>query len=358
MGSTVGQWRNSVSRTPDRASFPRSKRRCSGKPPMQHPMESLLDSIADVTKATLSDLDGEDLLSATKPSLDRYLAELDLLPPLSAQEEHEVALRARDGDAGALERLVCANLRFVVSEAKKWRGRRLSLEDLIAEGNVGLLTAARKFDPERGVKFISYAVWWIRQAILLALAEQGHSVRIPLNRTADLSRITRSAETLRQELHREPTPEELAKATGLALGTVKALSVLSIPPKRLGAMRQTDSGPELQFDLPDEHSDTSQQTMHAARSEVIARALESLSPRESKVLRLHYGFDGEEYTLTEIGTMLGVSRERVRQIKEKALEKLRATPELALEAGHEPATAPTPNATLRRRTAKRLVRAA
>jgi RNA polymerase primary sigma factor len=302
---------------------------------------------------TLADLEK---LPATKPCFDRYREELAAFSLITAEEEVEVARRAVAGDAEALERLVCANLRFVVSEAKRWRGRGLAIEDLIAEGNVGLLTAARKFDPERGFKFISYAVHWIRQAILKALATQGHCVCIPLNQSASLSKLSRARARLSNELHREPTLEELAKATGLALGTVKALSVLSIPPKRLGAMRQTDSGPELQFDLPDDRSDTAQQTMHAARSEVIARALSSLSPREAKVLRLHYGFDGEEYTLTEIGTMLGVSRERIRQIKEKALEKLRATPELALEVGHEPATAPTPNAPLRR--AKRLVRAA
>src|SRR6187455_283287 len=149
--------------------------------------------------------------------LDQYLYEVSTYPLLKPVEEIALARRIRSGDQDALQELVKRNLRFVISVAKKYQNRGLPLIDLIGEGNVGLLTAARKFDPDQGVKFISYAVWWIRQAILASLARHGRTVRVPLNRTADLSKIVRTAEALRQELKREPTPEEIAQATGLAL---------------------------------------------------------------------------------------------------------------------------------------------
>src|SRR5258706_7075259 len=148
--------------------------------------------------------------------LDQYLYEVSTYPLLKGNEEIEVARKIRAGDQDALQELVKRNLRFVISVAKKYQNRGLPLIDLIGEGNVGLLTAARKFDPDQGVKFISYAVWWIRQAILSALARQGRTVRVPLNRTADLSRIIKASEILRQKLRREPTPEELSQLTGLS----------------------------------------------------------------------------------------------------------------------------------------------
>lgn len=307
-----------------------------------HPLKGLLDSVASVTLSDLDEIEPSGWVAA----LDQYLGELKALPPLSAAEEAEVARRAKAGDAEALERLVCANTRYVVSVAKGYRGRGLSLEDLIGEGNLGLLTAARKFDPERGHKFITYAVWWIRQAILAALAEQGRSVRLPLAQGTNLVRLTRATERLRKEFRREPTPEELAKETGLSQEIVRNLSAVSIPPVRLGTA-QPDSDVRPEFDLPDEASDTAQPAMDAGRTEAIARALQGLSARDAKMLRLRYGLDGEEHTLEEIGGMFGVSRERVRQICAKALEKLRRNADLALEAGQEPVDEAIPIRALR-----------
>src|SRR6059036_1779679 len=159
--------------------------------------------------------------------LDQYLYEVSTYPLLKGTEEIEVARRIRAGDPDALQELVQRNLRFVISVAKKYQNRGMPLIDLIGEGNVGLLTAARKFDPDQGVKFISYAVWWIRQAILAAIARHGRTVRVPLNRTADLSRITRTSETLRQELRREPTAEEVAAEVGLSVELVQSLAALN-----------------------------------------------------------------------------------------------------------------------------------
>ena len=159
--------------------------------------------------------------------LDQYLYEVSVTPLLKPHEEIELAKKVRSGDHDAMQELVRRNLRFVISVAKKYQNRGLPLTDLIGEGNVGLMTAARKFDPDQGVKFISYAVWWIRQAILASLARQGRTVRVPLNRTADLSKIVRTAEVLRQKLRREPTPEEVSQATGLSLEVVQSLAALN-----------------------------------------------------------------------------------------------------------------------------------
>src|SRR4026209_1534996 len=167
--------------------------------------------------------------------LDQYLYEVSTYPLLKGTEEIELAKKIRAGDQDSLQELVKRNLRFVISVAKKYQNRGLPLIDLIGEGNVGLLTAARKFDPDQGVKFISYAVWWIRQSILAALARQGRTVRVPLNRTADLSRIVRSSENLRRDLEREPTYEEIAEKTGLAVDVVRSLAALNTSDIRLAA---------------------------------------------------------------------------------------------------------------------------
>jgi RNA polymerase primary sigma factor len=217
------------------------------------------------------------------------------------------------------------NLRFVISVAKKYQNRGLALTDLIGEGNVGLLTAARKFDPDQGVKFISYAVWWIRQAILASLARQGRTVRVPLNRTADLSRIVRAAETLRQELRREPTPEEIAHATGLSVDVVQSLAALNTSEVRLDAPLDPEGDRSLMDRFIAEDSNSAEdQAMDAFLSEEIESALRTLAPRDAKVLRLYFGLDdGREHTLEEIGGMLGVTRERVRQLRDRALKRLR-----------------------------------
>src|SRR5215813_10890447 len=257
--------------------------------------------------------------------LDQYLYEVSKTPLLTPQQEIAIAKLVRIGDQEAMQELVKRNLRFVISVAKKYQNRGLPLTDLIGEGNVGLLTAARKFDPDQGVKFISYAVWWIRQAILASLARQGRTVRVPLNRTADLSRIVRTAEALRQELRREPTPEEIAKSTGLSLDVVQSLAALNTADVRLDAPLDPEGDRSLidRF-IADEQGDPEEQAMDRFLSEEIESALRTLPPRDAKVLRLYFGLDGgREHTLEEIGGMLGVTRERVRQLRDRALKRLR-----------------------------------
>jgi RNA polymerase primary sigma factor len=262
---------------------------------------------------------------ADRDILDQYLYEVSQTPLLSAQQEVAIARRVRAGDEEAMQELVKRNLRFVISVAKKYQNRGMALTDLIGEGNVGLLTAARKFDPDQGVKFISYAVWWIRQSILASLARQGRTVRVPLNRTADLSRIIRTAETLRQELRREPTPEEIGAATGLSLEVVQSLAALNTADVRLDAPLDPEGERSLidRF-VADEQGDAEAQAMDKFLSEEIDRALTTLPPRDAKVLRLYFGLDGgREHTLEEIGGMLGVTRERVRQLRDRALKRLK-----------------------------------
>lgn len=257
--------------------------------------------------------------------LDQYLYEVSKTPLLTPQEEIALARRVRAGDQEAMQELAKRNLRFVISVAKKYQNRGLPLSDLIGEGNVGLLTAARKFDPDQGVKFISYAVWWIRQAILAALARQGRTVRVPLNRTADLSRIVRTAEALRQELRREPTPEELSAATGLSLEVVQSLAALNTGEVRLDAPLDPDGDRALiERFIAEDLPDTEEKTMERFLSDEVEAALKTLPPRDAKVLRLYFGLDGgREHTLEEIGSMLGVTRERVRQLRDRALKRLR-----------------------------------
>jgi RNA polymerase primary sigma factor len=262
---------------------------------------------------------------ADRDILDQYLFEVSKTPLLTPAEETAIARLVRAGDAQAMQELIRRNLRFVISVAKKYQNRGMGLSDLIGEGNLGLLTAARKFDPDQGVKFISYAVWWIRQSILAALARHGRTVRVPLNRTADLSRITRTAETLRQELLREPTPEEIAGKTGLAVDVVRALAALNTAEVRLDAPLDPESERSLidRF-IADEQNDPEARAMERFLTEQIELALRTLSARDAKVLRLYFGLDGgREHTLEEIGGMLGVTRERVRELRVLALKRLR-----------------------------------
>jgi RNA polymerase primary sigma factor len=262
---------------------------------------------------------------ADRDILDQYLYEVSQTPLLTPQQEMAIARLVQAGDADAMQELIKRNLRFVISVAKKYQNRGLGLSDLIGEGNLGLLTAARKFDPDQGVKFISYAVWWIRQSILAALARQGRTVRVPLNRTADLSRITRISETLRQGLRREPTPEEIAAETGLAVDVVRSLSALNTVEVRLDAPLDPENERSMiERFIADEQGDPEEQAMERFLSEQIDTALSSLTPRDAKVLRLYFGLDGgREHTLEEIGGMLGVTRERVRQLRDRALKRLR-----------------------------------
>ncbi|MGD2216120.1 MAG: RNA polymerase sigma factor RpoD/SigA [Gemmatimonadales bacterium] len=264
--------------------------------------------------------------AATPPgSLDQYLREISAYPLIDRDEEGVLARKIRRGDRVALEKLVNSNLRFVVSIAKKYQNQGVALADLINEGNLGLIRAAEKFDETRGVKFISYAVWWIRQAILQALAEQSRIVRVPLNRAGELHRIGKRSSALVQELGREPTVGELAE--GLEVEADELYKTMSIAMAHLSLDAPLVPGEDnkLLDYLPDDiRPGPEQEAFEKALKINVEAALSTLKPREAKILRLYYGLDGEEaMTLEEIGQQLGVTRERVRQIKERALARLR-----------------------------------
>src|SRR5436189_4532010 len=259
-------------------------------------------------------------------AFDQYLQDIQKLPLIrDPAEERKLARRVRKGDEKAAERLVTANLRFVISYVKKYQGHGLDLSELVAIGNEGLLKAVKKFDPDQGVKFISYAVWWIRQAILSALARQGRTVRVPLNRTADLSRIIKASEILRQKLNREPTPEELSHLTGLSVEVVQSLAALNTSDVRLDAPMDPEGDRSLiERFVADEMPDTEEEAMNRFLNDEIEQALSTLPPRDAKVLRLYFGLEGgREHTLEEISSMLGVTRERVPQLRDRALKRLR-----------------------------------
>ena len=244
---------------------------------------------------------------------------------ITPEEEIELGRRAQAGDEEAVQKLVRANLRFVISVAKKYQNRGVSLIDLIQDGNVGLVTAARKFDPDQGVKFISYAVWWIRQAILSSLANHGRAVRVPLNRASDLARIFRERERLKQELGREPTTEELAAAAKLTPETLESLQTLNAAEIRLDSpIGDSDDSQLVERFILDEAAEPEATVEERLMAEQIEKALDTLSPRDARVLRLYFGLEGgREHTLEEIGNMLGVTRERVRQLRDRALKRLR-----------------------------------
>ena len=258
-------------------------------------------------------------------SFSRYLEEIGRYPLIDRAEEVRLAVEAREGNDEALDQLVRANLRFVVKVAKRYRNQGVPLQDLVNEGNLGLMRAARKFDERRGIKFITYAVWWIRQAILQAIAEQSRIVRVPLNRSAALHRIGRRKSSLRQDLGREPTLHELADGLELSQGVLDATLAVSQSHLSLDAPAGPGDENSLLDYLPDQLSPRpDEQVFESALTEMLDSALSTLEEREARVLRLYYGLDAEEpKTLEEIGAVLSVTRERVRQIKERALARLR-----------------------------------
>ncbi len=270
-------------------------------------------------------LAGFDASVEEQSSLDQYLRDVSRHELITPDREKELGYRALKGDEDAVQELARANLRFVISVAKKYQNRGVSLTDLIQEGNVGLVTAARKFDPDQGVKFISYAVWWIRQAILASLANQGRSVRVPLNRASDLARIFREKERLKQELGRDPTSEELGKATALTPQLVESLQTLNAAEIRLDApIGDSEDSQLVERFILEEAAEPEQDVESRLLTEVVEGALSTLEARDAKVLRLYFGLEGErEHTLEEIGNMLGVTRERIRQLRDRALRRLR-----------------------------------
>ncbi|MFN8355903.1 MAG: RNA polymerase sigma factor RpoD/SigA [Spirosomataceae bacterium] len=260
-------------------------------------------------------------------SLDKYLQEIGKVDLLTPDEEVDLARKIRDGDLIALERLTKANLRFVVSVAKQYQNQGLSLGDLINEGNLGLIKAAQRFDETRGFKFISYAVWWIRQSILQALAEQSRIVRLPLNRVGSLNKISKTFSELEQKFEREPSPEELAEV--LEVSTAEVVDTLKISGRHVSMDAPFVQGEEnsLLDVLENDGEDKPDSGLinDSLRKEV-QRALSTLTQREADVVTLYFGLNGEHaMTLEEIGEKFNLTRERVRQIKEKAIRRLRHT---------------------------------
>jgi len=260
-------------------------------------------------------------------SLDKYLQEIGKVDLITADEEVELAQRIKAGDQAALEKLTKANLRFVVSVAKQYQNQGLTLPDLINEGNLGLIKAAQRFDETRGFKFISYAVWWIRQSILQALAEQSRIVRLPLNKIGSINKINKAFAFLEQAHERQPSPEEIAKELDMTVEDVK--------------QSLKNSGRHVSMDAPlidgedsnlydvlrsGESPNPDRELLNESLRTEIERALETLTPREADVIRLYFGLAGQHsMTLEEIGETFDLTRERVRQIKEKAIRRLKHT---------------------------------
>lgn len=258
-------------------------------------------------------------------SLDKYLQEISKLDLITAEMEAELAGRIREGDQVALEKLTKANLRFVVSVAKQYQNNGLTLGDLINEGNVGLIKAAQRFDETRGFKFISYAVWWIRQSMMQALAEQSRIVRLPLNRVGALTKIARSFAELEQKFQREPSPEELAVV--LEIPTQEVLDTMKVSGRQVSINApfvQDEENSLLDLMVNDSEAPPDADLIIESLKKEINRALATLTQRESEVISLYFGLEGEHsMTLEEIGDKFNLTRERVRQIKEKATRRLR-----------------------------------
>jgi RNA polymerase primary sigma factor len=260
-------------------------------------------------------------------SLDKYLQEIGKVDLLTPDEEVELAKRIKEGDQIALEKLTKANLRFVVSVAKQYQNQGLSLGDLINEGNLGLIKAAQRFDKTRGFKFISYAVWWIRQSILQALAEQSRIVRLPLNRVGSLNKISKTFSELEQKYEREPSPEELAEV--LDVTTAEVVDTMKISGRHVSMDAPFVQGEENSLlDVLENDSEETPDSglMNDSLRREVQRALSTLTQREADVITLYFGLNGEHsMTLEEIGEKFNLTRERVRQIKEKAIRRLRHT---------------------------------
>lgn len=259
-------------------------------------------------------------------SLDKYLQEIGREELITVEEEVELAQRIKKGDQAALEKLTRANLRFVVSVAKQYQNQGLSLPDLINEGNLGLIKAAEKFDETRGFKFISYAVWWIRQSILQALAEQSRIVRLPLNQVGSLNKINKAYSKFEQEHERKPSPEELAEQ--LELPADKVTDTLRVAGRHISVDAPFVEGEDnslLDVLINSDSPNADRTLINESLAKEIERALATLTERESDIIKFFFGIGSQEMTLEEIGERFGLTRERVRQIKEKAIRRLRHT---------------------------------
>jgi len=261
----------------------------------------------------------------TKQSIEKYLEEIGGYSPLAPEEEVELARLIRKGNSRSLDKLVKANLRFVISVAKEYQGQGLPLQDLISEGNLGLIKAAQRFDETRGFKFISYAVWWIRQSILQALAEQSRVVRLPLNRVGAINKVGRALEELEKKFGREPSMDEIAEKMEMTAYEVADVLKTSARHLSLDEPFKEDEGNSLLDILEsDRYAPPDDMLMQESLQVEIDKVLSTLKPREAEIIRLYFGLDGDRpLTLEEIGEHFKLTRERVRQIKEKALRRLR-----------------------------------
>ncbi|MBP5374354.1 MAG: sigma-70 family RNA polymerase sigma factor [Bacteroidales bacterium] len=268
-------------------------------------------------------------------SLDKYLQEIGREELVTPDEEVELAQRIRKGDQAALEKLTRANLRFVVSVAKQYQNQGLSLPDLINEGNLGLIKAAEKFDETRGFKFISYAVWWIRQSILQALAEQSRIVRLPLNQVGSLNKINKALSKFEQENERQPSNEELSEMIDVPKDKISDTLRVSGRHVSVDAPFVEGEDNSLLDVLPNDDSPSADKTLvNESLSTEIDRALSTLTDREREIIKSFFGIGCQEMTLEEIGERFGLTRERVRQIKEKAIRRLKSPSRSKLLKGY------------------------
>ena len=276
-------------------------------------------------KTTKTDKKIQSIGNDANRSLSKYLNEISRFEPLHPDREVELAIRVRAGDRKALKELTEANLRFVVSVAKDYQGQGLPLTDLINEGNLGLIKAAERFDETRGFKFISYAVWWIRQSVLQALAEHSRIVRLPLNRVGTISKINKASERLEQQFERPPRSDELSKQLDMKMNEINDAQRISRRHHSLDTPFADDDKNSLLDIIPDSVSDEPDKELHLdSLKEEVKSALSSLKERERDVIKMYFGIDYEyALTLNEIGEEFGLTRERVRQIKEKAIRRLR-----------------------------------
>lgn len=259
-------------------------------------------------------------------SLETYLRDIGRISLLAREQEYELARRIREGDEEAAHDLVRANLRFVVSVAKQYLGQGLSLEDLINEGNIGLMKASGRFDERRGFKFISYAVWWVRQAILQSISDQSRVVRLPQNRSVVMHKVHRVSAALQQELSRQPRPEEIAERSELKIAEVREALQIGQPASCLDEVISHDDGRTVGDTIadPKETARADSKLMERSRSEDLRSALDKLPSREAEIVSLYFGLGAEPaMTLEEIGRRFGLTRERIRQLKERALGRLR-----------------------------------
>lgn len=263
-------------------------------------------------------------ITSRELTLNKYLQDISRIPLISVDEEVELAQRIKEGDQQALDKLVGANLRFVVSVAKQYQNQGLSLPDLIDEGNIGLIKAAKKFDETRGFKFISYAVWWIRQSILQAIAEKSRIVQLPLNQVGAQNKIGKAVAKFEQEHQRKPSPDELAKILDVPADKIRTAMRVTGRQVSVDAPFSEDESNSLLDVMPNEDTPSTDQTLtQESLAKEVNRVLSLLDPREREILKMFFGIGCQELTLEEIGAKFDLTRERVRQIKEKAIRRLK-----------------------------------